>query len=153
MERYQQSQGQLRQEIEALTRQIDEGEPRRKQTEPHIPVRQLPESDGFTRLRTERKHFIDTIKMISYRAETNMALLLRESLARHEDTRALLRQIYDTEADLLPDTEANTLTVRLHHLTQTAHDQALEELCEQLNATETVFPGTNLRLIFKVGST
>jgi Transposase protein len=153
VERYQQSKGQLRQEIEALSRQIEEGKRRRKQTEPHIAVRQLPESDCFTRLRTERKHFIDTIKMISYRAETNMASLLRESLARHEDTRALLRQIYDTEADLLPDTQAKTLTVRLHHLTQAAHDQALESLCDQLNATETVFPGTDLRLVFKVGST
>jgi hypothetical protein len=27
-------------------------------------VKSLPEEDRFTRLRTERKHFIDTIKMI-----------------------------------------------------------------------------------------
>ena len=153
VEHYQPSKGQLQQQIEALTRQIDELKLRRKQTEHHIPVQQLPETDWFTRLRTERKHFIDTIKMISYRAETNMASLLRESLARHEDTRALLRQIYDTEADLLPDSKTGTLTVRLHHLTQAAHDLALQKLCDQLNATETVFPGTDLRLVFKVGST
>ena len=152
VEHYQQSKGQLRQEIETLTREIDELKLRRKETAHHIPVQQLPESDAFTRLRTERKHFIDTIKMIGYRAETNMASLLRENLARADDARALLRQIYDTEADLLPDAEAGTLTVRIHHLTQAAHDQALEKLCEQLNATETVFPGTKLRLVFKVGS-
>ena len=85
-------------------------------------------------------------------AETSMAGLLRDQLARGDDTRALLRQIYETEADLCPDAEAKTLTVQIHHLTQAAHDLALQKLCDQLNATETVFPGSDLRLVFKVGS-
>ncbi len=89
--------------------------------------------------------------MIGYRAETSMASVLRETMARSEDTRALLRQIYNTEADLFPDAESKTLTVSLHHLTQAAHDQALRHLCHELNATETTFPGTNLRLICKRG--
>ena len=104
-------------------------------------------------MRTERKHFIDTLKMIAYRAETSMASLLREHMARGgDDTRALLRQIFQTEADLTPDLAANTLTVRLHHLTQAAHDQAIEQLLADLNATQTVFPGTTLTLVFKLGS-
>jgi hypothetical protein len=32
------------------------------------------------------------------------------------------------EADLTPDLAANTLTVRLRHLTQAAHDQAIEQM-------------------------
>jgi hypothetical protein len=116
-------------------------------------VKSLPEEDRFTRLRTERKHFIDTLKMIAYRAESSMASLLREQLARGEDdARALLRQIFQTDADLSPDLTTGTLTVRLHHLTQTAHDQAIKKLLADLNATQTVFPGTNLTLIFKLGS-
>jgi hypothetical protein len=116
-------------------------------------VKSLPEADRFTRLRTERKHFIDTLKMIAYRAETSMASLLREHMARGgDDARALLRQIFQTEADLTPDLAANTLTVRLHHLTQAAHDQAIEQLLTDLNATQTVFPGTELTLVFKLGS-
>ena len=82
-----------------------------------------------------------------------MASILRDQLRRgDDDTRALLRQIYDTEVDLIPDLQANTLTVRLHHLTQAAHDQAVRHLCEELNATETIFPGTDLRLVYKLGS-
>lgn len=150
--RYEQTKGQLQEEIEGLGRQIEESKKQRKQTEHHIPIQQLPEEDRFTRLRTERKHFIDTIKMISYRGETSMASVLRESLARCDDTRALLRQIYATEIDLLPDPENKTLTVQLHHLTQSAHDAALQKLCVHLNETETVFPGTDLRLVYKVGS-
>jgi hypothetical protein len=152
VDRFQQRKGQLQEEIDALTRHIEQLKQQRQQTDHHITVKQLPEQDRFTRLRTERKHFIDTIKMISYRAETSMASLLRESLARSEDIRALLRQIYDTEADLFPDAATKTLTVRLHHLTQSAHDRALQKLCDHLNATETVFPGSQLQLVFKVGS-
>jgi hypothetical protein len=58
-----------------------------------------------------------------------MASLLREHMARGgDDARALLRQIFQTEADLTPDLAANTLTVRLHHLTQAAHDQTIEQM-------------------------
>ncbi len=34
-----------------------------------------------------------------------------------------------------------------------ATDQVIEKLCEELNATETVFPRTNLRLVLQLGST
>ncbi len=150
---FQQRKGQMREEILALDLEIDNLKQQRKQTEHHIPVKSLPEEDQFTRLRTERKHFIDTLKMIAYRAETSMASLLREHMARGgDDARALLRQIFQTEADLTPDLAANTLTVRLHHLTQAAHDQAIEQMLADLNATQTVFPGTTLTLVFKLGS-
>jgi hypothetical protein len=73
-------------------------------------------------------------------------------LALAADARTLLRQIFDTEADLTLDPATNTLTVRLHHLTQAAHDQAIEQLLVELNATQTIFPGTHLALVFKLGS-
>lgn len=150
---FQQRKGNLREEIQVLDLEIDNLKQLRKKTEHHIPVKSMPEEDRFTRLRTERKHFIDTLKMIAYRAESSMASLLREHMTRGlDDARALLRQIFQAEADLRPDLVTNTLTVRLHHLTQAAHDQALEQLLADLNATQTVFPGTNLTLVFKLGS-
>jgi hypothetical protein len=153
LHRFQQHKGQLREQIQALDLEIDNLKQLRKNTPHHVAVKSLPEEDRFTRLRTERKHFIDTLKMIAYRAESSLASLLREHLARGgDDARALLRQIFQTEADLTPDLAANTLTVRLHHLTQAIHDQAIEPLLADLNATQTVFPGTNLTLVFKLGS-
>jgi hypothetical protein len=150
---FQQRKGQLQEEIQALDLEIDHTKKLRKQSAHHVPVNSLPDEDRFTRLRTERKHFIDTLKMIAYRAESSMASLLREHLARGaDDARALLRQIFQTEADLTPDLAANTLTIRLHHLTLAAHDQAIEKLLADLNATQTLFPGTNLTLLFKLGS-
>jgi hypothetical protein len=150
---FQQRKGNLQEEIQVLDLEIDNLKQLRQKTEHHIPVKSLPEEDRFTRLRTERKHFIDTLKMIAYRAESSMASLLREHMARGgDDARALLRQIFQTEADLTPDLAANTLTVRLHHLAQATHDQAIQQLLADLNATQTVFPGTTLTLVFKLGS-
>ena len=149
---YQRRKGELQEQIQHLDVEIDELKQQRKQTEHHIPVKSLPEEERFTRLRTERKHFLDTIKMIAYRAETSLVSVLREHLARSDDARTLVRQIFETEADLLPHPTNKTLTVRIHHLTQAAHDQVLEKLCATLNETQTVFPGTDLTLIFKIGS-
>jgi hypothetical protein len=152
LQRYQQRKGQLQEQIQHLDLEIATLKQQRQQTPHHIPVKSLPEEDRFTRLRTERKHFVDTIKMIGYRAETSLASLLREHLARSDDARVLLRQIFRNEVDLVPDSVTNTLTVRLHHLTQAAHDQAIAQLCTTLNETQTVFPGTHLKLIFEIGS-
>lgn len=145
-------QAQLQEQIENLDRDIHQLKQLRKQTPHHIPVKDLPESDRFSRLITERKHFVDTIKLLAYRAESSMASLLRDHLSRSNDARALLRQIYQTEVDLIPDLPNKTLTVRLHHLTQAAHDHAVRELCCQLNSTETVFPDTDLKLVYQLGS-
>ena len=90
--------------------------------------------------------------MIAYRAETAMANSLREHLKRPDEARRLLRALYTTEADLLPDPAAGTLTVRLHHSANAATDGVIEKLCEELNETATVFPRTNLRLVLKLGS-
>ncbi|HYY70215.1 MAG TPA: hypothetical protein VE734_10810 [Terriglobales bacterium] len=142
----------LQEKIENLKKKLEELKSQRKQTPRHIAVKDLPEGARFERLRPERKQFIDTIKMIAYRAETSMVGELRDRLARADDARALIRQIYQCEVDLLPDLQAKTLTVRLHHLAQNIHDEAVRHLCAELTATETVFPATDLRLIYQLGS-
>jgi hypothetical protein len=81
-----------------------------------------------------------------------MGSLLRDKLSRADDARALLRQVYDTEVDLIPNLENQTLNVRLHHLTQAAHDEALRYLCDQLNATAAIFPDTKLKLVYQLGT-
>jgi hypothetical protein len=143
----------LQEEIETLRHELDSLKARRKETSHHITVDELPEEARFRQLSTQSKHLVDTIKVVAYRAETAMANSLREHLKRPDEARRLLRALYTTEADLLPDPEAGTLTVRLHHSANAATDQVVEKLCEDLNATETLFPRTNLRLVLKLGST
>ncbi len=81
-----------------------------------------------------------------------MASLLQDFLARPDEARSLLRDLFTMEADLLPDEENGTLTVQLHHFTNRLSDKAIGLLGQQLNATETLYPGTNLRLVFKLVS-
>jgi hypothetical protein len=139
----------LQDELETLQTELDTLKAKRKQTPHHIPLEELPEEARFRQLSSQSKQLIDTLKMIAYRAETAMANSLREHLTRPDEARRLLRALYTTEADLLPDPDAGTLTVRLHHGANAASDQAIEKLCEELNATETIFPRTNLRLVRK----
>jgi hypothetical protein len=73
---------------------------------------------------------------------------VREALARTDDGRSLVRELLRTPADLAPDLTAKTLTVRLHPLPSRLQDIAVRHLAEELNATETVFHGTDLRLVF-----
>jgi len=142
----------LQEDIEALQRELDTLKSQRKETFHHIPFDELPEAAQFRQLSTQSKHLVDTLKMIAYRAETAMANSLREHLKRPDEARRLLCALYTTEADLLPDPDAGTLTVRVHHAANAATDQAIEKLFEELNSTETIFPRTNLRLVLKLGS-
>ena len=82
-----------------------------------------------------------------------MATIVREKMSRHNDARSLLRAVYTSEADLLPDKNAGTLTVRLHQLANRMSGETLRRhLCEELNGTMTMFPGTNLRLVYELVS-
>ena len=96
--------------------------------------------DRFRQLRSEKKHFIDTIKLIAYRAETALAELAREKIKRSDDARSLIRQLFRTEVDLIPDRLQQTLTVRLHPM---SHPMPMMKsfaiLCQELTFTEYCF--------------
>jgi hypothetical protein len=124
---------------------------RRKETAKHIAVSELPEGEQWLKLATRSKHFIDTIKIIAYRAETALARIVREKLNTHhqDEARALVRDICSTEANLIPDQQAKTLTIELHSLATPKANAIAAHLCDELTATEIPYPGTNLRMIFK----
>ena len=149
---YERKMGELREEIESLEEELADLKTRRKQTDRHIALGKLPEPDRFAKLAPTRKQFIDTIRMIAYRAETAMAIALRDVLARSDDARPLLREIFTSDADLIPNQEEKTLTVRLHHLTNSMSDQAARFLAQRLNEAEVEYPGTDLRLVYKLVS-
>ncbi len=146
---YQEGKAALQEEILQRQEKLASLKAKRKAVEHRILVSQLPEEHRFDRLKTQAKHLLDTIKMVAYRAETAMAHVLREKMARTDDARSLLRSIYTAEADLVPNQENGTLTVRLHRQAAQSADDTIKHLCATLNETETLFPGTNLRLIFE----
>ena len=53
---------------------------------------------------------------------------------------------------LVPDIATDTLHVRLDPLPAPRHTAAIDELCQALNDTHTVYPGTGLTLRYSIKS-
>ena len=154
LERFEREGGQWQDQLRQQTAALDQLKEKRSSTPRKVALRDVPEAERYRQLRPESKHFIDTVKMIAYRAESALAAEVREHLRREDDARALLRRLFVTPANLRPDYTQKTLTVELHRLGSALQDAAVAALCEELNATETLFPTTDLRLIYRqVGST
>ena len=68
--------------IEQFEQELTEINDQLKTTPSHLEWDELPEADKFERLAPSRKQLVDTVKMIAYRAETAMASIVREALAR-----------------------------------------------------------------------
>ena len=101
------------------------------------------------RLGIERKRIMDAIRMATYNAESALARLIAPHYARAEDeARSLLREIFKSPADL--EINGETLQVRIDPLAAPRRTRALAALCEELTATETIYPGTNLTLVYSV---
>ena len=136
--------------LNTLKQQETELIEKRKQYPPKIKLREMPEKIRFNKLKTESKLLMNVIKMICYRAESAVASLVAHHLNRaDEEKRMLVKQIIQNNADLIPDYEHNTLTVVLHSLSAPRFNHAVGQIIQLLNETETIFPGTDLRLIFK----
>jgi len=146
---YAQAKGRLLEQLQQQETKLAQLKAQRKALPRHLTLKELPEAERFRQLRTTKKHFLDTIKLIAYRAETALVALAREKLSRPEDARSLIRQIFESAVDLCPNPEKRTLTVRIHRLSSAVHDQVLEHLCAELTAAETTYPGTDLQLIFE----
>ena len=143
-------QSDLRDKIQAYQREIDEKIKARKQMDYYITIADMPEGKRYNKLKTESKLFMNTIKMIAYRAETAIVNLICPYYANSEkEGRMLVKEIIQSDADLMPDYQNNLLTVRLHSLSTPRANRAVEKLCKLLNETETIFPNSNLRLVYK----
>jgi hypothetical protein len=116
----------------------------------HLDWDKLPETEKFRRLAPSRKQLVDTVKMIAYRAETALASIVREELARTDDARSLLRDLFCSEADLMPDPDQGALKVQVHPMSNPRANRAIAHLLEHLNAAEFRYPGTSLQLTYSI---
>jgi hypothetical protein len=57
-----------------------------------------------------------------------------------------VRGLIQTSVNLRPDLVSGELRIELHGQANPVHDTIVVRLCEELNATETHYPGTNLLL-------
>lgn len=144
--RHEQQKGETLTALETTTAELEALKAQRKTTPHHIELKDLPADQRIDQLRGGRKHFIDTIKLIAYRAETALVQLARETLKRADDGRSFVRGLMNTTINLRPDLARKELRIELHGQANPIHDETVAALCTELNATETHYPGTNLRM-------
>jgi len=97
--------------------------------------------------------FLSTMKLIAFRAENMMIRILLEQIPDYESADSILRETFKGLADFVPNFEQKTLTVWLRPLAVQAHNEALRHLYSDLTTTGTLFPGTDLRLIYVMKGT
>ncbi len=116
-----------------------------------VAIKEIMDEDKIVKLETGRKIFTDLIKMIAYRSETSLFnLLVPPVLARNEEEgRSFLKAVFQTPTDIIPDEENKRLIVQFHTMANRRSNNALKALCEIVNQEECVYPGTDLRLVFK----
>lgn len=138
------------QDIQSLEADLAGLRAKRRGTPRKVPLSSLPEDERPRQLAPLGKTLTDTVKMIAYRAETALVGLLRPYLAKEEEARALVRELFVSSADLEPDEKENTLTVRIHRMACPAHDKAVGALLEELTQAAFRHPETGARMIYEL---
>jgi hypothetical protein len=138
------------QDIQRLEADTAELRAKRREVPRKVAIASLPEEERPRQLVPLGKMLTDTVKMIAYRAETALVGLLRPHLAKEEEARALIRELFVSSADLEPHEQSNTLTVRIHRMACPAHDKAMSALLAHLTATEFRHPETGMRMIYEL---
>lgn len=146
-------QSKIKEELQQFEMQEQELIEERKKHPYRITIKEMEEEARYNKLDFESKLFQNIIKMICYRAETSFSILLASNYKKKtEEMRALTKSLIRTKANIIPNNDAETLTVELYSLSNPRDNRAAEQICQILNDTETKFPGTNMQLIYKIAT-
>jgi DNA-binding CsgD family transcriptional regulator len=121
---------------------------RRRLLPQRVQVKDLS-TEALFKLATERKHLTNLVKMLAFQAESDLVALLRTTYARSDDEgRTLLHELFRAPADI--EVKSGELCVTVQPLSSPHRTCAIKGLCDALNETLTVFPGSELKLRFAI---
>ena len=140
--------GQWGQPIDPAMHRVQQWEAHRAAIPRRVPVQAVSE-EPVVKLAPERKHLTHVIKRVADQAASD----LRRTVAPHyrrveEQGRTLIPSALANAADL--EVTATELRVTLAPLRSAHRTRAMAALCDKLNRTETVFPGSRLRLRYAI---
>lgn len=139
----------IHREVQAATDRLATLVARRKGLPTRIPLSQAPAAAEAVKLSTERKHLTNVLKMVAFQAEGALVELLEPYYARNDDEgRTLIQTALRSAASIQPT--ADELHVTVAPLSSSHRSEAIRAVCNELNLTKTVFPGTRQRLTFAV---
>ena len=140
-------------EIQDLETQLQALKLQRQDLPTHVRAGDLSPDESLHALPLGKRLFYDVIRMLCYRAETRMMAALCEAQPSDQTGgRKPLAALMQTEANIVPDLERGILQVQFLGLANDATERMLQPLVDQLNQTETVYPGTDLKLVYQFGS-
>ena len=143
----------LKQEIKDLEDALDIVRTVARTENTHCRAGDLSEIERLDVLPSRERLFLDVIRMLAYRAETRMTLPITHAQGKKTNPRKVLQAMMTADADILPDPANRVLEVRLLGLGTDAQDRHIAPLLDELNATETVYPGTDLRVVYTSSAT
>ena len=123
---------------------------RRRNTPKRIKAGAMEEGRRYEALPEPLRQLTLNLKMIACRAETEMLALGRDGREGKPLPRTALQALFRTPAHSEPDPGQGVLRVRILRQASAAADRRLEPLLEELNASRTVYPGTDLRLVYEL---
>jgi len=139
----------IRAAIDKTTDRIKKLKVRCESLPAHVPLVDARKGQVAVKLSTERKHLTNILKMIAYQMESDLVELVRLHYKRVEDEgRTFIQSALQDMADIEPTVDQ--LRIALAPLSSPHRSRALEALCEELNKTNTLFPGTWLRMCYSV---
>jgi hypothetical protein len=122
----------------------------KKDISKRLTLADMPEQNRINKLKTESAYFMNTLKMICYRAESSLSNVLHGVYGRYNDEkRMFIKNLINTPADIIENKKEQTLTVVLHSSNTPKNNTLIAQICAILNDTDTIYPGTNLRLHYK----
>ena len=140
----------LEADANALAAELDQLKQQRAHTLTHVRAGDLPEQDKLDALPVGGRLFLDLVRMIAYRAETRMMAPVITTQGKKPNARRLLRALLTSDANIIPVPANGILRIQLLGLGSDACDRMLAPLVEELNATRTIYPGTDLRLVYEL---
>ena len=142
------AQGKLGQKIWSAWQRVLQLENRRVAVPRRVPV-QAVRQEPVVKLAPERKHLTNLLKMVAYQAESDLLRLVAPHYRRAgQEGRTLIQSAVATAADL--EATKTGLRVTLAAQSSPHRTRAIAALCEELNQTKTIFPGSRLRLHYTI---
>src|SRR6266853_3442510 len=139
----------IRMEIAKATNRIKKLKARRDSLPARVTVADAQKGQEMMKLSTERKHLTNVLKMVAYQTESDLVELIRPHYSRVADEgRTFSQMALQDTADIEPTDDQ--LRIRLAPLSSPHRSRALESLCDALNKTNTLFPGTRLQMHYVV---
>jgi hypothetical protein len=140
--------GKLGQQIWGAWQRIEQLEKRCAATPRRVPVQTLRD-EPVVKLAPERKHLTNLIKMVAYQAESDLLRLVAPHYRRAgQEGRTLLQSALASAAEL--QVTQTGLQIILALQSSPHRTRAIAALCTELNQTNTLFPGSQLRLHYAI---